>query len=287
MRGEDGVWRREERIVLGERRFAVENIDAGACDLSFPEEVSEGGIVDDSAAGGIDEDRSRLYERELFSREEAARLACERQVDGDDVAGGKQGVQVGVGDARCLLGAAVAIDIGAECGGDVCDTSSDGTGTDDAEFPMADLDAHEACTGLAISGSASAFGQLAVEGKNERERKLGHGLGRVAGTVRDGDALFFAVINGNMVDAGECDAEVFERCGFFQRFLPKRIIGNDGKVSIRKAIAQFILVFRQAVIGGDGEAVFLEIRRQCVKKGAADGERLCDDDVFHEKDSFH
>lgn len=59
-----------------------------------------------------------------------------------------------------------------------------------------------------------------------------------------------------MVDAGECDAEVFERCGFRERFLPKRIIGNDGKVSIRKAIAQFILVFRQAVIGGDGEAVF-------------------------------
>lgn len=90
-----------------------------------------------------------------------------------------------------------------------------------------------------------------------------------------------------MVDAGECDAEVFERRGFRERFLSDRIIGNDGKVSIRKAIAQFILVFRQAVIGGDGKAVFLEIRRQCIKQGAADGERLCDDDVFHEKDSFH
>ena len=77
------------RTVFGERRFAVENIDAGACDLSFPEEVSEGGIVDDSAAGGIDEDRSRLHERELFTGEEAARLARKRQVDGDDVAGGK------------------------------------------------------------------------------------------------------------------------------------------------------------------------------------------------------
>lgn len=40
--------------------------------------------------------------------------------------------------------------------------------------------------------------------------RLCHGLGRVAGTVRDGDALFFAVINGDMIDAGECDAEVFE-----------------------------------------------------------------------------
>lgn len=90
-----------------------------------------------------------------------------------------------------------------------------------------------------------------------------------------------------MVDAGECDAEVFERCGFRERFLPKRIVGNDGKVSIRKAIAQFILVFRQAVIGGDGEAVFLESVVNVSKKGAADGEWLCDDDVFHEKDSFH
>lgn len=68
VRSEDGVWRREERIVLDERRFAVKDIDAGACDLSFPEEVSEGGIVDDSAAGGIDEDRSRLHERAFPER---------------------------------------------------------------------------------------------------------------------------------------------------------------------------------------------------------------------------
>ena len=102
---------------------------------------------------------------------------------------------------------------------------------------MADLDAHETGAGLAISGGASAFGQLAVEGKNEREGQLGHGLGRVAGTVRDGDALFFAEINIDMVDACESDAEVFERCGFRERFLAKRVIGNDGKVSIRETIS--------------------------------------------------
>lgn len=69
-------------------------------------------------------------------------------------------------------------------------------------------------------------------------------------------------------------------------FFLKRIIGNDGKVSIRETISQVGLVFRQAVIGGDGEAVFFEIRRQRVKKGCADSQWLCDDDVFHEKDSF-
>ena len=55
VRGEDGVWRREKRIVFSERGFAVVDIDAGTCDFSFLEEVSESGIVDDAAAGGIDE----------------------------------------------------------------------------------------------------------------------------------------------------------------------------------------------------------------------------------------
>ena len=67
MRGQDGVWCREKRIVGRKRWFAVVYIDASAGDFSFFQKVSQSGVIDDAATGGIDEDGMR-DNFSLFSR---------------------------------------------------------------------------------------------------------------------------------------------------------------------------------------------------------------------------
>jgi hypothetical protein len=49
------------------------------------ERVGEGGLVDDRAPGGVDQDRGRLHQREPARVDEVVRLVGQRGVDADDV----------------------------------------------------------------------------------------------------------------------------------------------------------------------------------------------------------
>ena len=102
--------RGEEGSVPGKRRLAVKYIDAGSADFSFREEPCQGIIVDDTAAGCIDEDCIFLQKGELFFTQEMAGFRIEREVDGDDVAGPEEGIQVGIGNNRGLSAPAEADD---------------------------------------------------------------------------------------------------------------------------------------------------------------------------------
>ena len=63
-----------------------EDVEAGAGDLAGRERGVQGLLVDESAAGDVDDVRRRLHHRELLGADHAGRLGRLRHVDRDEVA---------------------------------------------------------------------------------------------------------------------------------------------------------------------------------------------------------
>ena len=278
--------RGEESRVPGKRGLAVKYIDAGSADFSFREEPCQSIIVDDTAAGCIDEDCIFLQKGELFFTQEMAGFLIEGEVDGDDVAGPEEGIQVGIGNDRGLSAPAEADDMGAENLCDFGNPAADSAGADDAQCFSSDFLTAETGRCSAVSDCFISFGNLPEQGQNQTENKLCHGLGGVAGAVGNRDVPFPAGIQVHMVDAGEGNADVFQRGGTVQCFLFQRIIGNDQKVCIPDALAQFLLVLRNGIKNSKGKALFFQRLGKLAEKSGRNAERLCDDDMFHGKTPF-
>ena len=82
---------REQRAVGA--RLLGEDVDAGAGDPALGDGVGEGLLVDDAAAGGVDDAHGRLDLGERLLADQADRLGGLGQVDGDEVALGEQLVE--------------------------------------------------------------------------------------------------------------------------------------------------------------------------------------------------
>ena len=108
VRGGDDVVELEQRRVGA--RLAGEHVEAGAGEPAFLERDVERVLVDDAAAGGVDDDRARLAPRQLLLADQADRLGRLRQVHGDEVARLHQLVEGDEPDAE--LGGAAGLDVG-------------------------------------------------------------------------------------------------------------------------------------------------------------------------------
>lgn len=86
-----GVWCEDDVVELAQRafsreRFFSEHIETGAAERSALQSANEGCFVDESAAGGVDEERAGLHLRERGVVDEMAGVGFERDVQRNDVA---------------------------------------------------------------------------------------------------------------------------------------------------------------------------------------------------------
>src|SRR5215469_1516901 len=74
----------EERIVVGGRLGGI-HVDRCAAKMARVEGCGESGFIDDATAGGLDENRAALHQREFAHADETLRGGEQRNVQGDDV----------------------------------------------------------------------------------------------------------------------------------------------------------------------------------------------------------
>src|ERR1700680_5046966 len=99
---EDHVRKREEWIVRG-RGFLREGVDAGAGDLPIAQRQVERLLVDQLAAGAIDDDRLALHETERPRTNHMARRRIRGGMDRDDVSPLQQLVETAIAELEDLL----------------------------------------------------------------------------------------------------------------------------------------------------------------------------------------
>src|SRR6266496_36563 len=75
------------------RRFLHENIEGGAGNVSAAESLVEGLLVDDAAAGDVEDAGAAFHESELRRADQVARLVGKRRVDGEEITAWQQLVE--------------------------------------------------------------------------------------------------------------------------------------------------------------------------------------------------
>ncbi len=108
MRGDHDVGQREQRAV-GARLLRV-HVDAGRAHLARAQCVGQRGLLDQTAARGVDDDHAALGHRQLLGRDHPEGLGGLGQVDGDEVRLAEQLLQRDQPDAE-LRGTA-GLDVG-------------------------------------------------------------------------------------------------------------------------------------------------------------------------------
>ena len=198
--------------VLGEG-LGLENIEAGGADLAALKGGNEGLLVDDAAAGAIDDADALLALREGGLVDHVVGLVGQRHVDRDVVGGSQKGVERyglhlhGGGASGREIGI-VSEDLHAEGLGALGDLAADTAEADDADVLPEQLDAAER---LAIP-VAGLHGCRALRDRTGAAEDVGKGeLGgrdRVATRgIHDDDAALGGGINIHVVhaDAGAAD----------------------------------------------------------------------------------
>src|SRR5581483_2353610 len=89
---EDHVGAADQRVI-GRGRLLLQHVQAGAGDPAVVEGADERLLVDDAAAGGVDQDRGRLHQAQLALPDQVAGTAGERDVDREEVGPGQQLVE--------------------------------------------------------------------------------------------------------------------------------------------------------------------------------------------------
>ena len=175
--------RRDDVVELEERAvgagLAGEDVEAGGRDLPGLEGVEEGGLVDDPAAGGVDEHQALLGRGELVGADQAHRLGGLGQVDAHEVGLGEQGVEVDEADAH-LRGAAglhvgvVRDDLHPEGAEPLRDEHADAAEADDPDGLLVELDAGVLrALPLAVAQRRVGRADVAGGGEHERDGELG------------------------------------------------------------------------------------------------------------------
>ncbi len=127
-------------------RLGGEDVEPGGGDATLLERGVQSGLVDDAAAGGVDEHQRRLDLVQLLGADQAGGLGRLRQVDRHEVGLGEQRVEVDESDAH-LGGAAglhvrvVGDHLHAEGAEPLRDEDADPTEADDADGLLVQLDA--------------------------------------------------------------------------------------------------------------------------------------------------
>ncbi len=193
--------RRGHHVVEGEQRrvgarLLDEDVEAGGGDAAVLEGLGERGLVDQAAAGGVDDPHAGLDLVQGVLADDPHGLGGLRQVDRDEVRGGEQRVEVDepdpeLGRDRGLRVRVVGDDVhveGLHAGGDELPDLAE---ADHAEGLALDLDAGEL---LAVPTPGAqrgvGAGDVAGAGEQQRDGLLGGGDDVGGRRVDDHDAAF-------------------------------------------------------------------------------------------------
>jgi hypothetical protein len=223
VRGADEVRRAEQRAVLG--RLGLEHVERGAGDLACVHRFLERCLVDQAAAGAVDDPHALLGLGEVFLRQDVAGLVGERGVEGDEVRPRQQVVQFHLLHAHFhrALGREERIegdDLHAQADGAGRDDRADVAGADQAEGLARHFHAHEAVLRpQARLGLGIGLGDLAREGEHHGDGVFGGGDRVAERGVHHHHALGRGVGDIDVVDADAGAADHLEPGGGVDDFL--------------------------------------------------------------------
>ena len=174
--------RDDDRVEAEQRRlggrFGGEDVEGGAGDDAVAERLGEGRLVDDPAAGDVDDAQPGLGLEQQVTTDQPGRLGSLRQVDGEEVGLGDDLLEGHQFDAAAApLGRHVRVEgdeAHPEGPGPVGDELADASETDDAQRLVGELDALPlAPLPAAIDEGGVRLRDVAGLGEQQRHRVLG------------------------------------------------------------------------------------------------------------------
>ena len=237
MRGEVGLRKGAERVVLGEG-FFDEHVKAAAAALAGLQGFGESCLVDDTAAGAVHDLHAFLHLGEsgfidhAFGRALLA-LLNEGHVDGDVVGesedfiegrdGHAEGLGAGFGEIRV-----VGDHLHAEGEGALGDFGADAAEAEHAEGLAEELGAREGlAVPLAFAHGLDGFRHRTGEGEEVGESELGGRDGVTRRGVHHDDATFGGGFDVDVVDAHAGTADADETMGGGEDFAGDLGLGAD------------------------------------------------------------
>ena len=190
-------------------RFGGEDVEGGAGDRTVAERFGEGRLVDDPAAGDVDDAQAGLGLEQQFAADQAGRLGGLGQVDGEEVGLGDdlvEGHQLDPAEARPLRRdvRVEGDEAHAEAAGSIGDELADPSEADDAERLVGELDALPlAALPSPVDERGVRLRDVAGLGEQQRHRVLG---GRDDVRLRRVDDHHTTGGGGVEVDVVEADA---------------------------------------------------------------------------------
>ena len=193
MRRADQVRRTEQHVLLG--RLLHEHVEARARDMARDQQVADGQLVDQAAAGAVDDAHALLGLHQVGPREDVLGLLSERRVHRDEVGARQHLLQ------RCLLYAELGRSLVAqervvghhahlEADGALGDDRADVAASDQAQRLEAELGAHELVL-FPLAGLRAGIGlrHLTGDGEHQRDGVFRRGDGVAERRVHDDDAV--------------------------------------------------------------------------------------------------
>src|SRR5208283_2113888 len=193
MRGNNHVVESEERRL--ERRFGLEDIERRTSNLATPDSVTERRLIDDPAAGTVDDPHPVFHRRDAFRVDDMFCLLDQRGVHRNHVGNGEElfeghhpYAELGgtlLGDERVV---GDALHVHRVC--PLCNFEPDPAETDDPERLLVELHAHELrALPLLLFQARIGLGDVPGEREHHRHRVLGRRKGVSLGCVCHDDPL--------------------------------------------------------------------------------------------------
>ncbi len=195
MRRQDDVGQLEQRMI-GRRRLLHEHVEGGSGQVARTQRLGQRLLVDDAAAGTVDDASALGQQRQFAGADQVAGLVGQRRMHGEEIDARQQLGQLGDGLDAHLGGAGrrqerVEADyLHVQSGGAAGDLTADASQADDAESLAGQLGADElAALPLALMHTGVGGGRVTGQDHQQRDGVLGGADGVAAGRVHDDDAL--------------------------------------------------------------------------------------------------
>ena len=175
--------------MIGRERLGLGDIEPGAGEMTALERVEQGLVIDETAAGAVDEERSGRHRRQCGRVDDVVRGRRRRRMQADHVRPAPQRIGVDERDVQPVRDdeRVVGDRVHAERSRDHGDATGDATETEQTERPAVELDTGRRTRlgrGRALRPAADVLGH----GQQERDGVLGRRHRRRVGCEADGDA---------------------------------------------------------------------------------------------------
>ena len=207
MRGEHHLLAGAQRRVL-RQRLGGEGVEAGAGEVAVIDQLQQRVLVDQATARGVDHVGAFLHLRQLLGAEDVGGFLGARDVQGDDVGPGQQGVEVHQRDGTLGGGVrrqegVVGGDLHADAARLACHGATDAAEADHAEALALEFEAGEAAL-RPLAGLHAGVGGRHVAGQREQQgqRLLGGGQRVAVRRIHHRDAAVGGGFDVDGVDTG-------------------------------------------------------------------------------------